>query len=126
MVRFLTGAFLASHGWIHVAIYMLPAPADGRQPFDPAHSWALTGLHVGAIPARHLSARLAAVTAALFTLAAVGVWVGAGWWFAAAALASASGLGVKSLYFHPWLTLGIVLDAAILLAVFEGWPPSLT
>ena len=47
--------------------------------------------------------------------------IGAGW--AAPALVGAViGLGLKSLWFHPWLSLGIAIDLAVLAAVLGGWP----
>jgi len=65
------------------------------------------------------------MTAAAFTLTAVVVLAGGGWWPMAAVLAATLGLVFKALWFHPWLTVGVALDVAIIAAVGAQWPASL-
>jgi hypothetical protein len=42
-----------------------------------------------------------------------------------AAAAAIVGLALKVLYFNPWLTVGIFLDAAVLSAAVLSWPVGL-
>ncbi|CAL9283094.1 hypothetical protein [Streptomyces sp. SudanB52_2052] len=46
-------------------------------------------------------------------------------WSVAALTAACVGLLLKVLWFHPWLSLGVVLDAGVITAVLTGWPASL-
>lgn len=39
MWRSLFIAFLVAHGLVHLAIWLMPKPADDKAPFDPDHSW---------------------------------------------------------------------------------------
>jgi len=74
MWRILFITFLAAHGFVHIAVWATPKPADGKEPpFDAAHSWLLGD-------ARSLAISLAVVSAALFVVAALGVFGHADWW----------------------------------------------
>jgi hypothetical protein len=68
---------------------------------------------------------LASDTAILYVLAGAGLAAGAGWWSMAALVAASWGLVLKAIWFHPWLTVGALLDAAVVLAVAQSWPGSL-
>jgi hypothetical protein len=125
MLRLLVAGFLIAHGLIHWATYAMPKKPDQPGPFDPGHSWALAAAHVTEHPARTLSIVLALVTTAGFCFAGGIVLAGGGWWFEVAAVAAISGLVLKVGYFHPWLSLGVLLDVGVLLAAATGWPPSL-
>ena len=131
IMNLLLGAFLFGHALIH-ASYMSPAPprtADGPEwPFEMARSWLVTG--IGADPAlvRALGTGLVIATIALLVaagLATVGWIVPTDWWrqlVVGGAVASALTL---MLFFHPWIILGLVIDAALLWAVVVvGWSPS--
>lgn len=125
MVRFLVATYLVAHGLVHVAIYVAPPDPSKPQPFDPHRSWALAHAQAPAAATRGSSVLLAWMTAAAFTLTALAVGLGAGWWPAAAVLAAALGLVFKALWFHPWLTVGVALDVAAIGAVATQWPASL-
>jgi hypothetical protein len=117
MISVLLAAFLIAHGLIHGGIYAIPKQPDDKAPFDPGHSWVLAGLGVAVRPARLASKTLAWVTAVLFCLAGVLLLAGVDGWTAAAVTAAAVGLVLKVGYFHPWLTLGVLLDIGVLAAV---------
>lgn len=130
MLKLLFAAFLVAHGLIH-ASYVTPAPprtAGGPEwPFEMGRSWLVTGLSIDAGPVRLLGTVLIAVTVAAFVLAAlstVGVLVPSGWWpifVAIGALASAMQLAI---FFHPWLIVGLAIDATLLwAALVQHWTP---
>ncbi|WP_127361203.1 hypothetical protein [Actinacidiphila soli] len=58
-------------------------------------------------------------------IAGVGMAAGTGWWSTAALVAAACGLVLKAIWFHPWLTVGALPDAAVVLSVSQSWPASL-
>jgi len=104
MIRFLLASLLIAHGLIHVAIYAIPKQPGENALFDPGHSWILAGMNVAARPARTTAVTLAWVTAVVAAL---------------------SGLVLKLGYFHPWLIIGLALDAGVIAGVVSEWPPSL-
>jgi len=116
--------FLIAHGLLHLTIYIAPRDPHQRLPYDASHSWALQTLHVSAAPMHTAAVALSAVAATLYVCAAVAVDLHL---TAAAGLAAAgavTALVLKGLWFNTWLTVGVALDIAILLAVATGWPSS--
>jgi hypothetical protein len=69
---------------------------------------------------------LASATTVAYVAAGVAVAVGSGWAVGLAAAAAIVGLSLKALYFNPWLSLGVLLDAVVLSAAVAGWPITLT
>jgi hypothetical protein len=125
MIRVLVAGFLIVHGLVHVALYVIQPKADAKPPFDSGHSWVLAGMHVAARPARVTSMTLSWLTAALFTVAGLALLVDADVWAPTAVAAAVSALVLKLAYFHPWLLIGLALDAGVLAAVAAEWPASL-
>jgi hypothetical protein len=129
-MNLLLGAFLAAHALIHVS-YLTPAPprtADGPEwPFEPAHSWLVTAIGLDPALVRALGIALVVATIALLaaaSLATVGWIVPAGWWPALVVGGAAASALTLILFFHPWLVLGLAIDAALLWAVLVvGWSP---
>ena len=130
-MNLLLGAFLAAHALIHVS-YLTPAPprtADGPEwPFEPAHSWLVTAIGLDPALARALGTALVAATIALLMaagLATVGWMVPPDWWSALVVGGAAASALTLILFFHPWLVLGLAIDAALLWAVLVmGWSPA--
>ena len=131
-MKLLLAAFLAAHALIHVS-YLTPAPprtADGPEwPFEMARSWLVTGIGLDPALVRTLGTALVVTSIALLVaagLATVGWIVPSEWWAAlivGGAVTSAVTLG---LFFHPWLVLGLVIDAALLWATLgTGWTPTM-
>jgi hypothetical protein len=129
LVRFVIAAFLIAHGMIHTG-FVSPRPsatAGGPPwPFDLGHSWVLTPLGADTELIRLVGTALVAATIGAFALAALAA-VGPlppGLWAPAVSLGAAASIGVLGLFFHPWLVVGIGLDAALLWAVnVAGWIP---
>ena len=126
----LLAGFLVAHGLIHLS-YLTPAPprtAGGPEwPFELQSSWLVTGLQLDPRLVRTLGTALVAGTATLLVAAglATGGWlIPAGWW--EGLVLSGAGLSILTLGFflHPWLSLGLAIDAALLWAVLvSGWQP---
>ena len=125
MARWLMAAYLLAHGFVHVAIYVMPTDRSKPAPFDPHRSWALARVQSPAQTALASSQLLAWITAAGFTVTAVALGASAGWWPAAAVVSATLGLVFKALWFHPWLSAGVLLDVALVGAVAAQWPASL-
>lgn len=125
MTRLVVAAFLVAHGLVHAAIYAAPKPAPAKAPFDPSRSWALAAVHVAPGTTREASVRLAWITAGLLSFAGAALLADAALWATVAAGAAGVGLLLKVTWFHPWLTVGVLLDVGIVWATVSRWPPSL-
>jgi len=129
-VKLLLAGFLLAHALIHVS-YLTPAPprtAGGPEwPFELARTWLVTGLQLDPAIARSLGVALIAVTATLLVaaaLATVGWLVPSSWWSRLVVSGAAFSMLTLALYFHPWLLLGVAIDATLLWAVLVGeWLP---
>ncbi len=128
-MKLLLAAFLAAHALIH-ASYLAPAPprtAGGPEwPFELTRSWLFTPLGLEPGVARRLGIALAGVTIILLggaALAIAGWIVPAGLWPGLALGGAVSSLLTLALFFHPWLVVGIAIDAVLVWAVLGGWDP---
>ena len=132
MLKPLRAGFLAAHGLIH-ASFLSPAPpatAGGPPwPFDMAMSWLVTqaGLDAGQVTV--IGTVLVALNVIGFGLAALGA---AGWivpdelWRPLVVGSVAASVLLLTLFFHPFLMLGFLIDAALLWAVLVmSWNPLL-
>lgn len=129
-MKLLLGAFVIAHGLIH-ASFLSPAPprtASGPEwPFEMSRSWLVTIVHVDPGLVRILGIALVAVTVGAFVLAgmsALGLAVPAAAWQPAVLAGSVVSVATLAIFFHPWLVLGFVIDAALLwAALLAGWTP---
>jgi hypothetical protein len=121
MLELATGAFLILHGLVHLG-YVTPKPDDPRYPFAPQRTWVVTTAHVDTSIAKPVFVALASLTVLAFTLAGIGVIVGAGWWQGLAVTGAIASLVALVLGFHPWLVLGVAIDLAIIAGVVAQWP----
>lgn len=126
MTTALVVAFLVAHGLLHLAIWLPhPEPDPAKPPpFAPDHSGALTALALPQPTVHGISVGLAAATGAAYVVAAVALAVDASWGAPLAAAAALLGLVLKTLYFTPWLLLGLTLDVLVLTSAVAGWPVS--
>ena len=129
MPPLLFSAFLVAHALIHLG-FVSPRPkaaAGGPAwPFDLDRSWILTPLRVPPGLLRALGIVLLVLILAGASLAAVtALGIGpASLFVPGIVLGSVASAGMLLLFFHPWLTLGIVIDVALLWAVLiAGWRP---
>lgn len=127
MTTFLVVGFLALHGLLHLAVWLpKPAPDPAKPPpFEPDHSAVLTAAHVPVRSVRALAIGLAVGACAAYLLAAVAVALGGSFAVGVAVAAALLGLVLKGLYFHPWLSLGVLLDLGVVSAAVWEWPVAL-
>ncbi len=119
MIRVAVALFLVAHGLVHL-MYFAPKPQDdATYPFVPETRWIarVLGLTPGA--AKTVARGFAVVTAAAFVVAGVALLVDASIWEPAALIASGVSLVLMLLFFHPWLSIGIAIDLAIVASI--GW-----
>ena len=129
MPPLIIAAFLLIHGAIHLS-YLSPRPAatagGPAWPFTLERSWILSRFGVSPELLRMLGLALSAVTFAAFVLAALSVvgLIPSSLWAPAVALGAGSSLALLVLFFHPWLVLGLAIDAVLLTAVvIADWAP---
>lgn len=125
MTTVLVAVFLVVHGLLHLSIYVAPRNPQQRLPYDASRSWALEALHVGTAPMHTAATVLSVAVAGLYVWAGLVLVHSTSAAAALAAAAAVTALVLKGLWFNTWLTLGVALDIAVLLAVATGWPPSL-
>lgn len=130
LARLLIGGFLIAHGLVH-GLYFAPIPPDAEKAkkwaFHLDRSWLLGRLRIGPSALRQIGTFLCVVTMVAFMLAGLGVFLGAGWWRLFAAAGAISGLTLFALYWHIWLWIGVLLNAAVLVALlWANWPPEST
>jgi hypothetical protein len=121
--------FLVAHGLIH-ASFLSPAPPQKpggpAWPFDLSHSWLLTPLGLDASVTRVIGIALIVVVVAAYVVAALAV-VGvlpADLFVPGIVVGSVASTVLLAVFFHPWLVLGLVIDAVLLWAVLlNGWRP---
>ncbi|GAB3260321.1 hypothetical protein [Nocardioides dilutus] len=124
MTAVLVVVFLISHGLVHLAIW-LPHPdpaADRPLPFVPDHSALLTATAAPVDTIHRVAVGAAVAVAAAYVLAATVVGVEAPGAVVVTALAASMGLVQKALFFHPWLSLGVLIDLGVLTVPVAGWP----
>lgn len=127
-MKLLLAAFIAAHALIH-ASYLTPAPsrtAGGPEwPFELTRSWLVTALQIDPGVVRLLGVSLASLTVVLVLAAALATagWIPAGMWPALTLAGAVASLLTLGLFFHPWLILGVAIDAALVWAVLAGWRP---
>ena len=120
--------FLILHGLLHLAIWM-PHPTqdpDTPPPFIPDHSALLTAMQAPASITTRLARALALATTTAYLLAGGAVGGDTSLAAPAAVAAAALALALKALFFHPWLTVGVLLDVAVLTSALTRWPFALT
>jgi hypothetical protein len=129
-MKFLLAAFLAAHAAIH-ASYLTPAPprtAGGPEwPFELGRSWLIGGLRLDPALVRPLGIVLAGATVVLLFAAALATvgWLPEAWWSGLVVAGATTSLVTLALFFHPWLVLGVAIDAVLLWAVLvTSWAPT--
>lgn len=128
VLRLLLAGFLLAHAGIHAG-FLSPRPqasAGPAWPFELGRSWALTPLGLPADAVRLIGVALVAATIGGFALAAIAALgvVPAPVWVAGAALGEVASIALLLVFFHPWLVLGLAIDAALLWVVLVAdWTP---
>ena len=121
---------LVGHALVHL-LYVVPQPprAEGAAewPFAIEKSWLVTNLGVTVEFMQPVAVLLLTITVAALVgagLAAIDLLVPAGWWPALVVTGAAASLLLLTLFFHPWLVIGVAIDVALLyLVLVNGWDP---
>jgi hypothetical protein len=122
--------FLVGHALVHVA-YLAPAPPHAENapewPFAIEKSWPINNLGVSADimrPVAYLLVAVVLVTLVGAGLAIIHLVVPSAWWPALVVTGAATSLLLLSLFFHPWLVIGVAIDVVLLyLVLVNGWDP---
>ena len=130
ILRLGLAALIAGHGLIHLGfVSPRPAPSPGAPPwpFDAERSWLLGAVGIDAGVARAVAWVLVATLVAGYVVAALATLpiLPAALFPPAAVIASIASLVLLLVFFHPWLVIGIAIDAVLLWAVVVGhWAPA--
>lgn len=111
-MTWLVGLFFIAHGLVHLGIWCTPFD-PAKAPFDPRRSWLAARLGQEG-RSRGLAVVLAVASAAAFLIAGTGVLTGAAWAQEAAIVGATLSLLLTFLYFHRWLSLNLLINAAII------------
>jgi hypothetical protein len=116
-MRYLAGLLLLGHAFVHLAIWLPPYDPE-RHAFDAKRSQLLINAQVDERGSRRTAAVAAIVVAAFFILGGFATIRGSGWANDITAGAAVMSMLLAALYFHPWLSVLLVVDLAILVVVF--------
>jgi hypothetical protein len=129
LANLLIAGFLVAHAAIH-ASYLSPRPpvtAGGPAwPFELERSWLLSPLGLTPELTRLIGMALVAATIGGLGFAAC-VAAGlapAALWTPAVSVGAVASAALLAMFFHPWLVIGLVIDAGLLWAAFSGWSPA--
>ncbi len=122
MTRILIGVFLMVHGLVHAGLAAAPIPKDassrpGSFFTHPSRSWVLRRLRISSGGVRAIGWLLVVMTSLGFVLAglaALGVPLLAGAIAPLVVCSAILSLVLVVVFWHPWLTLGALIDLAIL------------
>ncbi len=129
IIRLGLAALIAGHGLIHLGfVSPRPAPSPGAPPwpFDAERSWLLGAVGLDAGVARALAWVLVATLVAGYVVAALAAIpvLPASLFAPATVVGSVASLLLLLVFFHPWLVIGVAIDAVLLWAVVgAGWSP---
>jgi len=108
--------FLVAHGLVHLAIWLLPKPAEEKAPFDPNESWLIGNQKAVAVS-------FAVVAAALLVAGGFGLWANAVWWRGAAVVGLTASFALMVLYFNPWYLFIEAVNAGLIVGIaWLAWP----
>ena len=114
MLRLAIGGLLVAHGLVHAALWLPQAVGVRRSedaPFDPGHSWLLSGLSDSGV--RTLGCVLAVAAAIALAGAGLGYIAEQAWWPVAAMGGAGTSLALIVLYWDVWLSVGVLIDVAV-------------
>ncbi len=113
MLRTLGGVFLIVHALITLAVWVAPLLPDA--PFNPAHSWLVGDSRTITVPTSILLAVALATTG-------IGVLLGQPWWAPLGLTTGITATAFVVIYFNPWLSLAIAINAAIAIGAAQNLP----
>jgi hypothetical protein len=136
-LKIIIAIFFIAHAFIHISLTWAPIPKPGamRTPFFPSWKrsntdpkWPISKLGLSDSLVRIAGSILFLAVTVAFCLAALGLLGVPGLnmvWIPLAVGASIASIVLIALFWHPWLPAGILLDVAILAAIYFHFPASL-
>lgn len=112
-MRFLAGLLLLGVGFAHLAIWLPPYDPQ-RHAFDAKRSQLLINAEVDEQGARRTATVAAIVVTAFFLMSGFATIRGSSWANEITAGSAVMSMILAALYFHPWLSVLVVVDLAIL------------
>ena len=124
-------SFVILHGLTHSIMAMVPSPnapdAGVATFFSGLGSWLLTRLGLSESTTQTTAILLAVIATLGFVaagLALFGILVPFDWWRALAIASAVVSLSLVLIFWHPYLIVGLLIDAAVLVTlVFTDWSP---
>lgn len=121
------GGFLIAHGVMHPLVIMPSGGPDGpltRGVLHPGRAWLWSALGLSEGTSRVILVGLMGIALVAYVIAGVGYFGPYAWWRPAAVAGSVASLLALGLYWHWWVTAGVLLDLLILLAIILRWAPA--
>jgi len=104
MPRIAIAVVVIAHAIVTGVVWTAPLLPDA--PFNPARSWLLG-------ESRAIAAPASVVIAVALAACGIGLLLGQPWWAPLAIAAGAAAAAFTLVYFNPWLSLGLALNAGI-------------
>lgn len=128
MLKSLFAILLIAHGLVHAGMAAAPDPGDpdskpGAFFTSPARSWLFLRLGLNPSSVRWIGLLLVALAVLGFVLAGLGVF---GMprlvevWRTVAVVSASVSLLLLIIFWHPWLIVGVLIDAGLLIALLWG------
>ena len=133
MVNVLFAIFLILHGLVHAGLFAAPDPNDpdskpGAFFTSPERSWLLSRLGLNPSIVKWLGIILVVLATLGFVLAGLGVFGVPGLvgiWRTITVVSAIVSLLLLVLFWHPWLIVGLLIDAGLLIVLQWGnWSPA--
>jgi hypothetical protein len=131
MLRTVLGIFLIGHGIAHAGLATAPDPSESESApgaffTQKGRSRLFQYLDLEPILVQRIGIILAAISIGGFILSGMGILgvpILSMVWELITLVSSAASLFLLILFWHPWITLGVVIDVGlIILTVLNSWP----
>ena len=133
MLKTLFALFLIAHGLVHSGLAAAPDPnhpdsKPGAFFTSPPRSWLFLRLGLNPAFVRWIGIILVVLAVLGFVLAGMGVFGVPGlgeMWRTVTVISASLSLLLLILFWHPWLIVGVLIDAGLLIALLWGnWSPA--
>lgn len=130
ILKSLFALFLIAHGLVHAGLAAAPNPNDtdskpGAFFTSPDRSWLLRRFGLNPSIVQWIGIILVAIATLGFVLAGLGVFGVAGLaavWRTVTVISAILSLVLLILFWHPWLIVGVLIDAGLLVALlWRNW-----
>jgi len=131
MLKTIAAIFIILHGLTHTILAMVPSPnapdAGVATFFSGLGSWLLTGLGLSESASKLIAIVLAVIATIGFVAAGLALFdilIPFDWWHALAIASAVVSLLLVVIFWHPYLIVGLLIDAAVLATLLSTkWSP---